>query len=66
LFFFLLKNTKNSSVATAMQRFFEFFRRKNYYPFSLNLLNTFHIEEFTYIFIKNVETQYFASRPTKA
>jgi acetyl esterase len=26
-----------------MQRFFEFFRRKNYYPFSLNLLNTFHI-----------------------
>jgi hypothetical protein len=43
LFFFLLKNTKNSSVATAMQRFSEFFRRKNHYPFWLNLLNTFHL-----------------------
>ncbi|MGK0389292.1 MAG: hypothetical protein ACI94Y_002032, partial [Maribacter sp.] len=37
------KNTKNSYVATAMQRFFEFFRRKNYYPFWLMLLNTFHL-----------------------
>jgi iron complex outermembrane receptor protein len=31
------------AVRMAMQRFFEFFRRKNYYPFWLMLLNTFHL-----------------------
>jgi len=41
LFFSLLKNTKNSSVAMAMQRFFEFFRRKNYGAFWNNLFNFF-------------------------
>jgi len=42
LFFSLLKNTKNSSVAMAMQRFFEFFRRKNYGALWNNLFNFFH------------------------
>jgi len=41
LFFSLLKNTKNSSVAMAMQRFFEFFRRKNYGALWNNLFNFF-------------------------
>jgi len=43
LFFSLLKNTKNSSVAMAMQRFFEFFRRKNYGALWNNLFNFFHL-----------------------
>jgi len=43
LFFSLLKNTKNSSVAMAMQRFFEFFRRKNYGASWNNLFNFFHL-----------------------
>gem|GEM_PF-3483945 len=43
LFFSLLKNTKNSSVAMAMQRFFEFFRRKNYGALRNNLFNFFHL-----------------------
>ena len=42
LVFSLLKNTKNSSVAMAMQRFFEFFRRKNYGALWNNLFNFFH------------------------
>jgi len=47
LFFSLLKNTKNSSVAMAMQRFFEFFRRKNYGALWNNLFNFFHIGHIT-------------------
>jgi len=43
LVFSLLKNTKNSSVAMAMQRFFEFFRRKNYGALWNNLFNFFHL-----------------------
>ncbi|MFT4762392.1 MAG: lipoprotein signal peptidase, partial [Saprospiraceae bacterium] len=37
------KNTKNSSVTKAMQRFFEFFRRKNYGALWSNLLNRFYL-----------------------
>ena len=37
------KNTKNSSVTMAMQRFFEFFRRKNYGALWNNLFNFFHL-----------------------
>jgi len=49
LFFSLLKNTKNSSVAMAMQRFFEFFRRKNYGALWNNLFNFFHLSSETKI-----------------
>ncbi|MFT5911798.1 MAG: hypothetical protein ACI9XO_003328, partial [Paraglaciecola sp.] len=38
------KNTKNSSVTKAMQRFFEFFRRKNYGALWSNLLNRFYLD----------------------
>jgi len=43
LVLFPSKNTKNSSVAMAMQRFFEFFRRKNYGALWNNLFNFFHL-----------------------
>jgi len=42
LVFSPLKNLKNSTVAMAMQRFFEFFRRKNYSALWHNLLNRFY------------------------
>ncbi|MFT6740950.1 MAG: lipoprotein signal peptidase, partial [Paraglaciecola sp.] len=45
LSFSLLKNTKNSSVTKAMQRFFEFFRRKNYGALWSNLLNHFYLSK---------------------
>jgi len=43
LVLFPSKNTKNSFVAMAMQRFFEFFRRKNYGALWNNLFNFFHL-----------------------
>jgi len=43
LVLFPSKNTKNSSVAMAMQQFFEFFRRKNYGALWNNLFNFFHL-----------------------
>ena len=39
------KKHKNSSVAMAMQRFFEFFRRKNYGALWNNLFNFFHYDK---------------------
>jgi len=42
LFFSRIENSKNSTVAMAMQRFFEFFRRKNYSALWHNLLNRFY------------------------
>ena len=47
LVLFPSKNTKNSSVAMAMQRFFEFFRRKNYGALWNNLFNFFHLRSST-------------------
>jgi len=46
LVLFSSKNTKNSSVAMAMQRFFEFFRRKNYGALWNNLFNFLHLVYF--------------------
>ena len=43
LVLFPSKKHKNSSVAMAMQRFFEFFRRKNYGALWNNLFNFFHL-----------------------
>ena len=45
LVLFPSKNTKNSFVAMAMQRFFEFFRRKNYGALWNNLFNSFTYPE---------------------
>ena len=42
LVLFPSKKHKNSSVAMAMQRFFKFFRRKNYGALWNNLFNFFH------------------------
>ena len=43
LVLFPSKKLKNSTVAMAMQRFFEFFRRKNYSALWHNLLNRFYL-----------------------